>query len=79
MRVQLNDGIAGKGPDQQMDLARALPGETGVIDLAAFLSELDAITYDGPVVVEPFSERLRTMSPHDAAVATRQALHQVGL
>jgi sugar phosphate isomerase/epimerase len=77
--VHLNDGVAGKGPDQQMDLVRALPGETGVIDLAAFLSELNVIGYDGPVVVEPFSERLKTMSPHDAAVATRHALRQVGL
>jgi hypothetical protein len=31
------------------------------------------------VVVEPFSERLKAMSPHDAAAATRQALRQVGL
>lgn len=77
--VHLNDGIAGKGPDQQMDLERALPGETGVIDLPAFLSELCAIGYDGPIVVEPFSERLKAMAPHDAATATRQALRQVGL
>jgi len=77
--VHLNDGVAGRGPDQQMDLERALPGETGVIDLATFLRELDAIGYDGPMVVEPFSARLKSMSPHDAALTTRQALHQVGL
>jgi sugar phosphate isomerase/epimerase len=77
--VHLNDGVAGKGPDEQLDLVRALPGETGVIDLAAFLGELSAIGYDGPVVVEPFSERLKTMAPYDAATATRQALRQVGL
>jgi len=77
--VHLNDGVAGKGPDQQMDLERALPGETGVIDLATFLSELGAIGYDGPAVVEPFSARLNSMSPHDAAMATRQSLRQIGL
>jgi sugar phosphate isomerase/epimerase len=77
--VHLNDGVAGKGPDEQMDLERALPGETGVIDLATFLRELDAIGYEGPAVVEPFSARLTSMSPHAAAVATRQALRQVGL
>jgi len=77
--VHLNDGIAGKGPDEQLDLVRALPGETGVIDLTAFLRELNAIGYDGPAVVEPFSERLKAMSPHDAAAATRQALRQVGI
>jgi len=77
--VHLNDGIDGKGPDEQLDLVRALPGETGVIDLSAFLSELSAIGYDGPVVVEPFSERLKTMSPQDAAAATRDALRKLGL
>ncbi len=77
--VHLNDGVAGKGPDEQLDLERALPGETGVIDLAAFLGGLNAIGYDGPVVVEPFSERLKAISPHDAAAATRQALRQVGV
>ena len=77
--VHLNDGIAGKGPDEQLDQVRALPGETGVIDLGAFLGGLNAIGYDGPVVVEPFSERLKAMSPHEAAVAARQALRQVGL
>ncbi len=77
--VHLNDGIAGKGPDEQLDQVRALPGETGVIDLSTFLDGLNAIGYDGPVVVEPFSERLKAMSPHEAAAATRQALRQVGL
>jgi sugar phosphate isomerase/epimerase len=77
--VHLNDGVAGKGPDEQMDLERALPGETGVINLAAFLREMHAIAYDGPVVVEPFSARLKSLSPHDAAVATRQSLQKVGL
>ncbi len=77
--VHLNDGVAGKGPDEQLDQVRALPGETGVIDLPAFLGELNAIGYDGPVVVEPFSERLKAMSPYDAAAVTRQALRQVGI
>ena len=77
--VHLNDGVAGKGPDEQLDLVRALPGETGVIDLAAFLGELNGIGYDGPLVVEPFSERLKAMSAYDAAAAARQALRQVGL
>jgi sugar phosphate isomerase/epimerase len=77
--VHLNDGVAGKGPDEQQDLVRALPGETGVIDLTTFLGGLRAIGYDGPVVVEPFSDRLKAMSPADAAAATRQALRQVGL
>ena len=75
--VHLNDGIAGRGPDEQIDNERALPGETAVIDLTAFLQGLDAIGYDGPVVVEPFSKRVKAMQPLDAARATRAAMHQV--
>jgi sugar phosphate isomerase/epimerase len=75
--VHLNDAIAGREPDEQIDQERALPGESGVIDLNAFLQGLQAIGYDGPVVVEPFSQRLRAMSPHDAATATMDALRQV--
>ena len=75
--VHLNDGIAGRGPDEQIDNERTLPGETGVIDLTAFLQGLDAIDYDGPVVVEPFSERIKAMQPLEAANATRTALQQV--
>ncbi len=77
--VHLNDGIAGRGPDEQIDSERALPGETGVIDLATFLGELKTLGYDGPVVVEPFSARLKSMTPRDAATATRQSLREIGL
>lgn len=75
--VHLNDGIQGRGADEQIDGERALPGETGVIDLTVFLQGLDAIGYDGPLVVEPFSERVRAMRPLDAARATRESLRQV--
>jgi len=77
--VHVNDGIVGRGPDEQIDGERALPGETGVIDLATFLKGLTAIGYDGPVVVEPFSKRVKAMEPYDAATATRQSLLHVGL
>ena len=40
----------------------ALPGETGVIDLRGFLQALDRLKYSGPVMVEPFSERVNAMS-----------------
>ena len=75
--VHLNDGIAGRGPDEQIDGERALPGETGVIDLTVFLQGLQALGYDGPVVVEPFSKRVKAMEPLDAARATRDSLQQV--
>ena len=75
--VHLNDGIAGRGPDEQVDQERALPGETGVIDLTTFLRGLDAVGYDGPVVVEPFSDRVKAMLPREAATATMDALRRV--
>lgn len=52
--VHVNDAPPGVSMDQYVDNQRALPGATGVIDIAGFLSALDEIGYDGPVVPEPF-------------------------
>jgi len=62
---------------EQMDTVRALPGETGVIDIATFLGELGGIGYDGPVMVEPFSEQLRNMAADEACATTAAALNKV--
>ncbi len=62
---------------EQLDHERCLPGETGVIDIAAFLGSLKHIGYDGPVMVEPFSQRLREMPDAEACAATRAALDEV--
>jgi sugar phosphate isomerase/epimerase len=77
--VHVNDGVAGRGVDEQIDQERALPGETGVIDLSTFVKGLVDIGYDGPVVVEPFSQRVKAMQPREAAEITRQSLRQIGL
>ena len=77
--VHVNDGIAGRGPDEQIDGERALPGETGVIDLAGFVRGLKDIGYTGPVVVEPFSQRVKAMQPREAVEVTRQSLREIGL
>ena len=55
--VHINDGAPGRGPDEQIDNDRRLPGESGVIDLVGFLQGLKAIGYTGPVTPEPFSPR----------------------
>jgi len=52
--VHVNDAPAGIAIDEQKDNTRALPGATGVIDIAGFLQALQGIGYDGPVVPEPF-------------------------
>jgi sugar phosphate isomerase/epimerase len=75
--VHINDAIPGRGPDEQIDNQRALPGETGVIDLDGFLQGLKAIGYTGPVTPEPFSEKVRAMAPEDAIRAAGEALLKV--
>lgn len=72
--VHINDAAEGRGPDEQIDNERRLPGESGVIDLVTFLKGLKEIGYTGPVTPEPFSAKLRTMSPADAINATAASL-----
>lgn len=59
--VHVNDAPAGIPRDRQRDDVRALPGETGVIDIAGFLRALQALGYDGPVVPEPFKQELAAL------------------
>lgn len=68
--VDLNDAPAGRSLDEQKDLERAVPMETGVIDLAAFLNTLNELGCDAPVRCEPFSASLRAMPPEKALAAT---------
>lgn len=63
--VHINDAPPGDVSTLD-DSMRLLPGE-GVIDLPAFLGAIAARGYDGAVSVELFSERLRTMTPEEAA------------
>ncbi len=72
--VHVNDAVAGRTVDEQMDLERALPGETGVTDIAGFLAALDKIGYTGPVTVEPFSARLKALPVEQAVAETGAAL-----
>jgi len=64
--VHVNDAPAGVSIDEQVDSVRALPGATGVIDIAQFLKALQALSYDGPIIAEPFSKELKEM-PSDTA------------
>lgn len=75
--VHVNDAPAGVPVDEQVDSVRCLPGSTGVIDLYTFLSTLERVGYDGPVVVEPFNARLRAMTAEDAVRTTAEALDKV--
>ena len=70
VHVHVNDAPAGLPIDEQQDLVRDLPGETGVIDIAGFLGLLRDIGYDGPVTAEPFKRELHDL-PSDAARLVR--------
>jgi sugar phosphate isomerase/epimerase len=74
--VHINDALPGP-IDQLPDTVRALPGETGIIDLPGFLSTLKQIGYEGPVMIEPFSKRLNEMTPEAAVAETAAALDKV--
>lgn len=69
--VHVNDAPAGVPREEQLDQVRRLPMETGVIDLPAFISKLAELDYQGPVVAEPFSERLNEIAAEDATEAAR--------
>jgi sugar phosphate isomerase/epimerase len=75
--VHINDAPSGIDRDDQQDLVRCLPGETGVIPVAELLQILRDIGYDGPVVPEPLSEKVYAMESQDAANATARALDKV--
>jgi sugar phosphate isomerase/epimerase len=74
--VDLNDAPAGIPKEQQKDNERELPAATGVIDVAAFLTALVMIGYDGPVRPEPFNRALNALDNEAACAATSAALHK---
>jgi sugar phosphate isomerase/epimerase len=71
--VHVNDAPAGIARDEQIDTVRALPMETGVIDLVGFMRALREIGYDGPVMPEPFSQRINDLAATDPKAAAREA------
>lgn len=74
VHVHVNDAPAGVDVADQVDNVRALPSETGVIDLVGFLKVLDEIGYVGPVTPEPFSQRVRALPAEQAVKETGEGL-----
>ena len=68
--VHVNDAPIGIPVDEQKDEVRALPGETGVINIAGFLQTLKQIGYDGPVTPEPFKNELNGLPSDTSRLAT---------
>lgn len=75
--VHVNDAPKGVPIDEHIDNQRALPGETGVIDIGGFLKALHQIGYDGPITSEPFSQKLREMPAEQAAKVTADNLAKI--
>jgi len=75
--VHVNDAPAGLTLDEYVDDDRRLPGETGAIDIGPFLRELDRMGYEGPVMVEPFSDELPDLPPEEAAERTLRSLDRI--
>jgi len=75
--VHVNDAPAGLAMNEYVDSERAMPGETGIIDIATFLGHLDAVDYDGPVMVEPFSDDLPDLDDCEAARRTADSLDRI--
>ncbi|MCE5257878.1 MAG: sugar phosphate isomerase/epimerase [Chloroflexi bacterium] len=75
--VHVNDAFAGRAPDEQIDSQRALPGETGVIDMAVFMGALNKMAYSGPVIVEPFSPWLSKLTPDEAVKKVQESLDKI--
>ncbi|MCX5675444.1 MAG: sugar phosphate isomerase/epimerase [Planctomycetota bacterium] len=75
--VHINDAPGGIAVDAQVDNVRALPGETGVIDLVGFLGALRGIGYEGPVTPEPFKKELAALPPAEAVRRAGEALARV--
>ncbi|MGN0478392.1 MAG: sugar phosphate isomerase/epimerase family protein [Hominenteromicrobium sp.] len=70
--VHVNDAPVGD-PLELPDSPRALPGETGMIDIACVIDGLRRLGYTGPVVAEPFSPKLAAMATDDEKVACIKA------
>ncbi len=77
VHVHINDAPAGIAIPDLQDGVRELPGATGAIDITGFLSTLAALGYDGPVAVETFSAKLKTMTPDEAAAQAGAAVKGV--
>jgi sugar phosphate isomerase/epimerase len=75
--VHVNDAPKGLEIDEQQDLSRTLPMETGVIPAPEMIKRLAEIGFEGPVIAEPFSARINDLAatdPEAAATETRESI-----
>jgi len=75
--VHVNDLIADRPVDQQMVMERALPCETGMIDMADFIGALEKIGYDGPLTSEPTNPKWKSIEPEQAVRELGESMSQM--
>jgi predicted xylose isomerase-like sugar epimerase len=68
----VNDAPPNIPVDEQIDSVRALPLETGVLEIVPFMRKLQALGFDGPVMPEPFSARINDLAAKDPDAAIRE-------
>lgn len=70
--VHTNDAPLGLEIDEQQDLSRTLPMETGVIPAVEMLQKLADIGYAGGVAAEPFSAAVNELAATDPLAAAKK-------
>lgn len=70
--VHTNDAPLGLEIDEQQDLSRKLPMETGVIPAVEMLQKLAAIGCDCGVAAEPFNQELNDLAANDPLAAAKK-------
>ncbi len=72
--VHVCDAIAGRPTEEQVVQERELPGDSGVIDLDAFMRGLRRAGYTGPITAEPTHPRWTDLAADDACAETADAV-----
>lgn len=75
--VHVNDAPVGIDRDEQQDLVRELPLETGVLDIIPFMQKLKALGFAGPVMPEPFSKPLEDLAAQDPLAAAKKTVESL--
>ena len=74
--VHVNDAIAGRAREAQLDNERAMPMTNGVIDVVGILRIFAVGGYDGPVLCEPMDPcytEFETMHPEQVVLCLKEA------
>lgn len=79
VNLHLNDGAAGKGPDEQEDQVRAMPMTTGAIDAARIYQLFEKYGYQGPAMLEPMiptTDRFAVQDPETSIIQSAEAFRR---